>query len=214
MKFWNDLTSGSQFPTANDWFESLADTLMNDMILHVGGSRFRITECEFYYYDEDHPDVYVHQSDAQMSAGQLHLNKAGGFDITFGNKNYPAWGGILIRGMRNLESNEYHSRVTDIVTIILRALDNIVLNKGCVWFSAANPANFEPESPVSSTRVGLRKKEEDLDDYISKPYRFLVELNPNHKFKEKEKVVKELFDSNAIDKVKMVEILGYQLKGI
>jgi translation initiation factor 2 beta subunit (eIF-2beta)/eIF-5 len=55
----------------------------------------------------------------------------------------------------------------------------------------------------------LREREDDKKNYLDKPYRFIVELLPEHRFKEKEKVVKNLLAENKISREGAKTILSY-----
>jgi hypothetical protein len=208
--FWKELNREGKYPNEKEWFSAIAYRLMNDLSLNVGKNCYRITECEFYYLDMDnHEDPYVHGEQQQMTTGQLYYNRAGGLDITFGNESYPAFGGILIRGIRNLETNEYINQITKIVSEVFMALGNIIEGKGCICLSELEEGKIKTEKPIQSTRVGLREREDDNENYLDQPYRFIVELVPEHRFKEKEKVVKALLAENKISREEAKAILSY-----
>lgn len=207
--FWKELNREGKYANEKEWFSAIAYRLMNDLCLNVGKNRYRITECEFYYSDIDHADPYIHGEPQQMTTGHLYFNKAGGIDITFGKEAYPAWGGILIRGIRNLDSNEYINQITKIVSEVFVALGNIVEEKGCIYLSEKEEGKFTVEEPIQSTRVGIRNREGDNENYFEKPYRFIVELVPEHKFKEKEKVIRNLLLENKITHEQAKKILSY-----
>lgn len=207
--FWKELNQCSKHGNEKEWFYAIAYRLMNDLCLNIGKNHYRITECEFYYSDIDHPDPYIHGEPQQMTTGQLYYNKAGGLDITFGHETYLAWGGILIRGIRNLETNEYINQITKIVSELFVALGKIVEEKGCIYLSEIEEGKFKIEKPIESTRVGLKKKEDDTEKYFEKLCRFIVELVPEHKFKEKEMVVKNLLAGELDFQEKAKEILSY-----
>lgn len=212
IEFWNELTMNKIFDTPEEWFKSLANRLMNDLCLMVGKNTYRVTECEFYYKDAVHSDPYIHQAPLQQTTGKIYLNKAGGLDITFGNLDLHAWGGILIRGIRNLETNNCVNQITKIVEEIFSALGNIILEKNCVHLAEMPAGAVTVEQPIQSTRVRLTRKEHDNDNFYDKPYRFIVELNPAHQFHDKERVVKQLLLENKIRADDVAKILGYNLK--
>ena len=186
--FWRELNGEGGFRTQEEWFCSLANHLMNHLCLVVGKNSYRITECEFYYRDHQHKDPYVHCGDQQKTTGKFYLNKAGGLDINFGNPAFSSWGGILIRGIRNLKTNQYTSKITEAVSEIFVALDNIVLERNCIYLAEVAPEDINVEQPIQTTRVGLRQKDPDEEDFINKPYRYIVEVVPAHKFSGKERI--------------------------
>jgi len=209
--FWKELNREGKYGNEKEWFSAIAYCLMNDLCLNVGKNRYRITECEFYYSDIDHEDPYIHGEPQQITTGQLYYNKAGGLDITFGQETYPAWGSILIRGMRNLATNEYINQISKIVSEVFVALGNIVEGKACIYLSEIEEGKFKLEKPIVSRRVGLRKKEGDNENYFEKPYRFIVELVPEHKFRDKEMRVRNLLIENKISHEQVKNILSYNL---
>ena len=212
LKFLNNINGKGEFSSLSEKFNSLTYCLMNYLCLSVGKNAYRITECEIYYYDiEDHSDPYVHQGIPQLSAGRLYLNKAGGLDITFGNENLPVFAGILIRGIRNLKTNQYTNKITGIVTEVFDSLGNIITGENGIHLRELMPGQLKIEEPVRTKRVGLTKKENDEYNFIERPYRYIVELNPSHKFKDKEKVVKQLLSESKISNDEAKNILGYNV---
>ena len=212
IKFSDEVGGKVSFSSNEERFNSMTNRLMNYLCLAVGKNEYRITECEIYYMDIEHEDNYVHCGEEQMTAGKLYFNKAGGLDITFGNADIPAWGGILIRGIRNLKTNEYINQITKIVSEVFSSLGNIITEKNGIYLRELMANQVKVEIPIQSTRVGLTKHEKDEGNFFDKPYRYIVELNPSHKFKDREKVVKQLLSENKISKDEAKNILGYNLK--
>ncbi|CAN5685197.1 hypothetical protein BH10BAC3_BH10BAC3_38750 [soil metagenome] len=210
--FLNDINGKVTFNSLEERFMSLTNRLMNYLYLSIGKNSYRITECEIYYQDIDHADTYVHCGQEQLTAGKLFLNDAGGLDITFGNADIPIFAGILIRGIRNLETNEYINQIQKIVSEVFNALGSIITGENGIYLREILPGQMEIEQVVQTVRVGLTKKEEDVEGYLEKPYRYIVELNPSHKFKGKEKVVKQLLSEGRISKEDAKNILGYNVK--
>lgn len=212
IEFLNELSDKASFNSNEERFNSMTNRLMNYLCLAVGKHTYRITECEIYYMDIEHQDGYVHCGEEQMTVGKLYYNKAGGLDITFGNANIPSFGGILIRGVRNLNTNEYINQITKIVSEVFNSLGNIITEENGIYLREVKPNQIEVETPIQSTRIGLRRQEDDADNFFEKPYRYIVELTPSHKFKEKEKIVKQLLSENKISSDDAKNILGYILK--
>lgn len=195
------------------WFDEIAEFLMNHLCLEVGKTRYRITECEFYYndqMDESHKDVYTHGEIEQQSFCNLYLNKVGGLDITFGKSNIYA--GILIRGIRNIEKqDEYISYVTGITREVFRSLGNIITEVNGIQLKELLTDSFEIESPIKTKRARLKFNEDDKKDYLNKKYRYIIELKPSHKFFDKENLVRDLIQTNEYLHKDPKEILGYEL---
>lgn len=212
LRFLSELNHKGQFKNDEAFFSSLAYNLMNNLGIIVGRNAYRVIECEIYYMDSAHPDPYVYCGNAQLTSGHLYLNKTGGLDITFGNPNAPAWGGILIRGMRNLDTNEYINKPAKITAEIFKGLGNIIVNQNRIYLAEFQPRQIIPEQPLQTTRVALDRKEHDPENFFEKPYRYIVELVPAHKFVGKENIIKQLLTRGAITEERAKDILGYSLK--
>lgn len=100
--------------THND-FETIADIILNKLVLNVGNKKFRICEIEMYFKNNEHPDKYVHSNSDQKSYGKFYFHKywngtfkSGtwkGLDIVLGNKD--KYFGVLIRSIMDLDTNEF-----------------------------------------------------------------------------------------------------------
>ena len=212
-EFWNDLTGGFNFETLDDRFNAISHALMNYLCLSVANETYRITEIEIYYYDEvNHPDPYVHCADEQLNVGMWYFNGAG-LDITFGDAEKRIYGGILIRGIMKFGSEYYINGPSNVLKEIFTNFGNILFDEG--GFSLVeldqDAINRIEMEPIRSSRIGLTKKNDDNENYFEKDYRFLVDLNIHHKFKDKEKVVRQLLVDNEVTNEKATEILGYKI---
>jgi hypothetical protein len=213
LRFLNEINGNIKFNSLDERFNSITSCLMNYLYLTVGRTSYRITECEIYYFDaENHSDPYVHRGIPQQSAGKLYLNKAGGLDITFGDANLHVFAGILIRGIRNLQTNEYTNKITEIVSKVFDSLGNIITGENGIYLRELAPEQIKIEEPTRTTRIGLTKSEEDFGNFIDKPYRYIIEVTRAHNFKNKEKVVKQLLSDNKISEEEAKNILGYNTK--
>jgi len=214
FEFWYDLNGGFEFKTLDDKFSALTHYLMNYLCLVVVGQPYRITELEIYYHDKDnHPDPYVHCSPEQLFAGNWYFNGAG-LDITFGDFEKKIYGGILIRGIMKFgKKKRYISGPSNVLKEIFSAIGNIVTGKGGICLRELNKEVIQAieEEPIHAVRIGLTKKNEDTENYAEKKYRYLVEVNLQHKFKDKEKVVRQLLADNKISKEQAKEIMGYNI---
>lgn len=213
-EFWHDLNGGFEFKTLDDKFSALTHYLMNYLCLVVGDQPYRITELEIYYHDKnEHPDPYAHKSDEQLTAGNWYFNGFG-LDITFGDREKEIYGGILIRGiMKFAETPRYFSGPSNVLKEIFSKIGNIVTGDSGICLRELNKEiieNIETE-PIQTVRIGLTKKKDDTENYAEKNYRYLVELNLQHKFKDKEKVVRQLFADNKLTKEQVKEIMGYNI---
>jgi len=211
-EFWNDLTGGYEFKTLEDKFDTLAGYLMNHLYLAVGAQSYRIIELEIYYHNpKDHLDPYVHKAPEQLTAGRWYYNGMG-VDITFGDKEKGIYGGILIRGIRTIDDNpQYIGGTINVLREIFNNLGDITNGDFGFCIKEAIDDFEDAFSPVKSARIGLTKKKEDADNYIDKKYRYIAEVNLQHKFKGKERVVKQLLAEGAITPEDAYKIMGYNI---
>lgn len=96
-------------------FETIADIILNKLILRAGTKKFRICEIEMYFKNQAHPDEYVHSNKDQKSYGKFYFHKyhngtfkSGtwkGLDMVLGNDN--KYFGILIRSMMDFDTGEF-----------------------------------------------------------------------------------------------------------
>lgn len=210
--FFNLLKGIPEYKNIEDRFDAIADYLMNYLCFDVGRLAYRIIEVEIYYYNKViHPDPYVHCAKEQLSTGEWYFNGFG-LDITFGDKNNDIYGGILIRGIKKLhKTEEYISGPSNVLKEIFSNLGGICgvgLGLCLREFVSDEVVNMKP---IKTSRIGLVKKMEDSDNYHKKQYRYLVEINLQHKFKEKEKVISELITDGKKSKEDARDILGYKI---
>jgi len=202
-----------EFETLDDKFSTLTRYIMNYLCLVVSGQRYKITELEIYYFDKDkHPDPYVHCSEEQLSVGKWYFNGAG-LDITFGDDRKKIYGGFLIRGIMNLESKEYISGPSNVLKEIFFNIGDIFTGDRGICLRELDPEVVQAieMKPIQTTRIGLTKKHDDTENYAEKNYRYIIDLNLQHKFKDKEKVVRQLLTDNKITKEQAKEIMGYNI---
>jgi len=223
VEFWRDL-SGYEFESLELKFSTLTYYLMNYVCLSVAGKRYRMTELEVYYYSprENHCDHYAHKKPEQSYAGKWYSHGAG-IDITFGckdkeNEDNNIYGGILIRGIREMDSDKpkYTSGPLRVLKEIFFNVENIFAGEKGIYLKQLDSKEvFNDPPPIQTKRIGLNKKDKDKGDFFyNKNYRYIVELNREHKFPKKEEVVRRLckdLDDEAKRK-KSEEIIGYNVK--
>eukprot|EP01133_Synstelium_polycarpum_P000230 gene230-280_t len=90
-------------------FDQMANSLMNDVVLSVGGVDHMFVELEFYFKGYSHPDTFTHGDDFQQDLATWYFHRSGktykaasykGLDITFGDGT--AYAGILVRGIERV----------------------------------------------------------------------------------------------------------------
>src|SRR5690606_22878610 len=124
------------------------------------------------------------------------------------------YGGLLIRGIMKFGENpRYISGPSNVLKEIFSNIGNIVTGEGSICLRELNKEIIQAieTEPIQAVRIGLTKKKEDTENYDEKKYRYLVELNLQHKFKDKEKVVRQLLADNKITKEQAKEIMGYNI---
>ena len=201
--------------TIDDNFERITSYFMNNLSLVVSNREYRLTELEVYYYDEDkHPDPYVHRSPEQLSVGKWYFNGSG-LDITIGDADREIYGGILIRGIVEIgEKPRYISGPSNVLKEIFSVMGNITDGQSGICLRELKPEILKviEIKPIRCARVGLKKKENDTGNFAEKSYRYIVDLNFQHKFKDKEKVIRQLLTDGKIKTEQANEIMGYNVK--
>ena len=211
--------------TIEQSFLNIASHLFNDFKIQVNNHFYRLLDIEFYYFSEGKfDDPYSHRNDLQKETGKWYFHESG-LDITFGaDGNY---GGILIRGIGKVSVEgkrengfieyELHGpmNVTKELTRNFHDIFNASPNAfGLVDISRERLGALMPEMKILKTnRLGLSVNSKDENGfYQQKPYRFIGYLeNGNHKFKEKERVIKTLVNEGSLEKEAAIKILGYNI---
>merc|ERR1719373_287488 len=90
-------------------FRTIAEKILNESCLVIDGNAHRITEIEFYFKSELHPDGFTHGSSDQLTCAQWYYHKLPngsfksgtfkGLDLTFAETSMH--GGILIRSLES-----------------------------------------------------------------------------------------------------------------
>lgn len=171
-------------------FDRVADMILNKVLLKVDKCLFRFTEIEFYFFREGlHEDPYIHKDDLQLMTGQWYFHGSG-IDITFGDGiNH---GGILIRGIRNINGNEnkFISGPLNVVKELFRSMGNIKIKDHVFCIDEAY--DLKEERIVKAPRVGLGENAEEFRD---KFYRYLIyPFEDAHKYKEKTRVAEAMLE--------------------
>ncbi len=208
------LNGDIDFKSLNERFSALTYSLMNDLCLVVANQTYRIIELEIYYHDKKmHPDPYVHCSSEQLYSGKWYFNGAG-LDITFGDYEKKIYGGILIRGIKKLGPKpRYISGPSNVLKEIFTTIGHIVTGEGRIYLRSLDEDIIKEikTEPIQTIRIGLKKNKDDKGNYAERKYRYLVELNLQHKFRNKEKVVRQLLVDKKITREQAKEIMGYNI---
>ncbi|KYG77159.1 hypothetical protein [Roseivirga echinicomitans] len=159
-------------------FKRIASDLMNNCLLQVSEDSFRIMDIEFYYYSELHKDPYSHKNQKQLTSNEWYFHGSG-LDITFGNGE--SFGGILIREIQEMNTNNYFSGPIVSVSRILSSIKQLEIRE--LKFGLIKNNNPFSSDLFQAPRIGLNKAHDE--DYHSRPYRFLVEPKKPHKEKSR-----------------------------
>jgi hypothetical protein len=179
------------------WFDRIAQVLLNESQLLVGGKAHRLTEIEFYYYTSIHADPFAHRDPVQVHTGRWYFHRTRGVyrggsfkgvDVTFGDAT--AFGGILFRSLETPEG-EMITGPSLLVDHLLRlsGVKNVAALDGAIGARTV----WDRTSPLvlqragerrldriyRSARVGLTLRSTKKDGaglrYILRPYRHLTE---------------------------------------
>lgn len=188
-----------KFENLEDQFEARTKYLMNGLCLVAGNRFFRIVDCEVYYNSEpEHQDPYCHKDEEQLNSGTWFFNYAGGLDITFGNRNKKIYASILIRAIRNLQTNQFIDGVTKVVKEIFKQFGSVFREGNEIRLCELNPQFITHEELFRTTRVNLTKKVTDMEGFVDRPYRYIIESNLSPTLKGKDKIVTHLVQEGKI----------------
>ena len=189
------------------YFKELAEFILKESCIQAGDISYRIMECEFYFYSTNHPDPFVHAiskpdnkyaKHKQGKSGEWYFHDSGlGLDITIGNESANIYGGILIRGLRKLDTNENDPFYRGPFNACKELFNNIggIYDNNLTLKSLGNDItdyqNFRNTKILDFNRIGLIKKNGSIPDekqlmYSQKKYRFIVDCT---KYRNKKLII-------------------------
>lgn len=125
-------------------FEEAAKLLMNNCSIKKGEKEYEIIDIEFYMYNFQHPDVITYPRVMEMGRWFFH---ASGVDLTFESSNPDRFGGILIRGIRNVNDDNDQilgpQKCVEALWDNFNAFDNQHHTEYPIISSVANPRSEE-----------------------------------------------------------------------
>jgi hypothetical protein len=162
------LSGKEQIASRFDW---VAEELLKKCLLTFDDRIYLLSEIEFYYYSDIHPDPYVHRHPNQLKTGLWYFHNVGQ-DLTFGSEG--SYGGILIRGIATRDKGNF----TDGPVKTFDELFNRELSLDGVHSFHANLSEKsilpEAQKIYSFPRVGMYPKGREHDEeYFFKRYRYL-----------------------------------------
>lgn len=184
-----DLTiDESTHESIKDSFARIAEELMNKWIIMAGSNEYRIAELEFYYNSDSHPDWYSHKHELQKTREKWYFHPSG-IDITCGNGT--AYGGILIRAICNIKTDEYFYGPLKLLTELFNTIPNILSLENTFGLIHYKDGKLKHEVPIPAPRIGLNKMKDQIElnkdknqkGYYDRPYRFLIMPEKEHREK-------------------------------
>lgn len=193
----------------DDQFSDIAKKLFFEFNLIVNEQVYQLVEVEFYYQSSQHDDPFVHCDEMQKTNGQWYFHGSG-IDITIGDgENY---GGILLRGIARIEESKlvFISGPLNVAKEIFSQLGSAKLQKMVFGLNKLRTqVSFDSNDFIASSRINLPQNKSD-SRYFNANYRFITQLNQEHRFAEKTKVAQQLF--KQIKDVKIVNNkFGYNI---
>ena len=185
---------------SNDIFKQIASKLINEYVILVNAKKFFITELEFYYHSDNHPDPYAHKHKLQYEFGKFYVHEKdgnrGGIDFTLGDSAKNICCGVLLRGLKDTE-NIYTTGPNNVKKIVFynnlnvgnyTELQKIIDGNTKV---VIDTEVIKREKIYHSTRIGLKPTFEDFEfngKYVYKLHRFIAYKKKAHAYKEKKLV--------------------------
>lgn len=176
------------------WFSTIAEELLLRTHLKIEGRLYEIIEAEFYINEPHHPDLFSHSTEDQTQNGIFYFHKHGpsyregnymGLDLAIGNEE--RFGGILIRGLKDLETKKIIDGPSNVVSEILkrfgahkvrelvRRIDRSMEGPDLKLVEGKEKVALREVKLFRCPRVGLtlKKSAPEKIEFLIKDYRFL-----------------------------------------
>ncbi len=149
-------------------FELIAKELILNRLIIVNKSKFSLIDIEFYYWHNFHKDDYAKGTKHTRPFGDFELNRYG-IDISLGNAKNNDFGGILIRGLYDIDNKKVLSK-----TKVVQSLFNHLV-QGSNHFELVKEKT-PWESTFNSKRLNLGQSDNpNKKEYFNMPYKFLAQ---------------------------------------
>jgi len=185
-------------PMGAAWFNALAQRLLNESALIIGGVAHQLVEIECYYHGSEHCDPFAHCDPMQEQSRRWYFHRVGGsyrggsfkgLDISFGTSQGD-FGGILIRTLTDPRGKHIngcslcvdHMLTTtghDHVASLDRAVHgrDVADTESILHLRALDVPR--QDTVIATARVGLTLKRAhanpEMPRYIMRRYRFLTD---------------------------------------
>ncbi|MFH1161542.1 MAG: hypothetical protein V1733_11435 [bacterium] len=190
-------------------FARIAKVLFEQFeVIDKNGQCFLLVEIEYYLLSLWHQDFFTYGYEEQKNFGEW-LRHPAGMDLVFGDQDNGIYAGILLRGIREAQPNGKFINgplnVRDALSKMNHTVTTEDLNNS---IALRRISNTKDKLTLAAGRVGLKanslyehhkriiKKDSRFDNilpskyesFISRNYRFITDICPENKFREKERV--------------------------
>ena len=173
-------------------FKTIAEQLMNKFRLHVNGKKYRVVECEFYYFCSGHKDPFAHGHELQKTTfGQWYFHGSG-LDITLGNRDKSTYGGILLRGIAEVDENDKIVKPAvigplNVCTELFKQVGTVISqNLELGFVDISGKSNKITNARIFAVpRIGLNPIKDTTGKFCNEAYRFVSFLDLKHRASEK-----------------------------
>lgn len=181
--------------------EVIAKELILNRLIVVNKSKFSLIDIEIYYWHNFHKDDYAKGIKHTRPYGDFELHRYG-IDISLGNAKNNDFGGILIRGLYDIDKKEVLSK-----SKVVRSIFNKLV-QGSNHFELVKEKT-PWESTFNSKRLNLGQSDNpNKSEYINMPYKFLAK-DPIlfETYPDKEIILRE----SNLNESETKSLLGYNL---
>jgi hypothetical protein len=181
--------------------EVIAKELILNRLIVVNKSKFSLIDIEIYYWHNFHKDDYAKGIKHTRPFGDFELHRYG-IDISLGNAKNNDFGGILIRGLYDIDKKEVLSK-----SKVVRSIFNKLV-QGSNHFELVKEKT-PWKSTFNSKRLNLGQSDNpNKSEYINMPYKFLAK-DPIlfETYPDKEIILRE----SNLNESETKSLLGYNL---
>jgi len=179
----------------------IANELILNRLIIVNKSKFSLIDLEIYYWHSFHKDDYAKGVKHRRPFGEFELDRYG-IDISLGNTKNNDFGGILIRGLYDVDKKEILSK-----SKVVRSLFNQLVQGNNHFELVKEKTPWE--SVISSKRLNLGQSDSpNKKEYINSPYKFLAKDKLLFEtYPDKETILRE----SNLNESEIKKLLGYNL---
>ncbi|NOQ27607.1 MAG: hypothetical protein GQ564_19770 [Bacteroidales bacterium] len=181
--------------------ELIAKELILNRLIIVNKSKFSLIDIELYYWHNFHKDDYAKGIKHTRPFGDFELHRYG-IDISLGNAKNNDFGGILIRGLYDIDKKEVLSK-----SKVVKSLFNQLVQGNNHFELVKEKTPWK--STFNSKRLNLGQSDNpNKSEYFNMPYKYLAK-DPKlfETYPDKEIILR---DSN-LNESEIKSLLGYNL---